>query len=302
MSKPEFLLAGATGHQGQAVVAALFASPAKVSHKRVLALTRSASSPKAIALKERYPEIILVEGNTKAPEQILQTNPNISAIFLVTIPSDEEAQAIPLIDAATQPSSNVRHIVFSSVDRGGEETSWSTSTDVPHFATKHRIELHLREACERAGMHWTILRPTGFMDNYNPGFFGSMMARLWEVGLPSQRKMQLVSTHDIGAVAARALLDPENWAGRAVGLAGDEMTCAEARAVFKRVVGQEMPRTWSLVARAILWWVQEARTSMEWFDRAGYRVDIQALWSEVPEMQTFEQWLGESSEWKSQMG
>ncbi len=301
MIKREFLIAGATGHQGKAVVAALSASSAKISNLQVLALTRSASSPKAIALKEEHPEITLVEGNTKAPEQILQANPNISAIFLVTVPGDEEAQAIPLIDAAAK-SSKVDHIVFSSVDRGGDQTSWSNPTEVPHFATKHRIELHLREACDRVGKKWTVIRPTGFMDNYNPGFFGSMMASLWEVGLPSQRKMQLVSTRDIGVVAARALLDPESWAGKAVGLAGDEMTCAEARVVFKRVVGQEMPRTWSIVARAILWWVQEARTSMEWFDRVGYKADIRSLRSEVPELQTFEQWLRESSEWKSQIG
>jgi len=53
--------------------------------------------------------------------------------------------------------------VYSSVERGGDEKSWENPTLIPHFASKHRIELHLREAAEDK-MMWTILRPTAFME------------------------------------------------------------------------------------------------------------------------------------------
>ncbi|KIW50729.1 hypothetical protein PV05_09517 [Exophiala xenobiotica] len=301
MSEYVLLIVGATGQQGQAVIAALHNFPAKRSPVRILALTRSVSSPKSKALQEKYPEITLVEGNMKSPGPLFQTTQNISAIFLVTVPGHEEAQAIPLIDAATTPDSKVQHIVFSSVDRGGDQASWTNPTTVPHFASKHRIELYLCDACKRSGKQWTILRPTGFMDNYNPGFFGSMMASLWKAGLPPQRTMQLVSTHDIGVVAAKALLYPEQLANRAVGLAGDELTFGEACDVFKRVLGREMPQTWSFIAKGVIWWIEEARTSFEWFDRVGMQVDIQSLRHEAPEVQTFERWLRESSGWKDQI-
>jgi uncharacterized protein YbjT (DUF2867 family) len=301
MNHPKVLIVGATGKQGQATIAALHASAAQPSPFRILALTRSASSEKATALKEKYPDVTLVEGSSKRPESIFAAHPDISAIFLVTVPSDEEAQAIPLIDAAVTSSNKVDHIVFSSVDRGGNKESWTQPTTVPHFAAKHRIELHLRDACDGAGKRWTILRPTGFMDNYNPGFFGSMMASLWAAGMPPERKMQLVSTHDIGVFAAKALLDPGKWAGRAVGLAGDELTLGEAQAVFERAVGQQMPTTWGFVAKGVMWWVEEARVSFEWFARVGFGVDMDMLRNEEPRLQTFEEWLGQQSGWSTEV-
>lgn len=73
MSEYVLLIVGATGQQGQAVIAALHNFPAKRSPVRILALTRSVSSPKSKALQEKYPEITLVEGNTKSPGPLFQT-------------------------------------------------------------------------------------------------------------------------------------------------------------------------------------------------------------------------------------
>ncbi|KAH8172314.1 nmrA-like family protein [Sarocladium implicatum] len=105
----------------------------------------------------------------------------------------------------------MKHIVLSSVDRGGDRVSWSQPTAVPHFAAKYRIELRLRNLCDEAGTQWTILRPTGFINTYNPGFlFGKLMASLWLAGMPSARRIQMISTHDIGVFAAKALRDLEH--------------------------------------------------------------------------------------------
>jgi NmrA-like family protein len=73
----------------------------------------------------------------------------------------EEAQGKSLVDEAI--ANGVEYFVYSSVDRGGDAKSWDTPTDIPHFVSKHHIELHLRE---KAGdkMMWSILRPTVFMD------------------------------------------------------------------------------------------------------------------------------------------
>lgn len=298
MTTRDILIVGATGQQGRATIAALTTADRGSSPIRILALTRSLSSPKSKSLEEAYPSVVLIEGDTRDPEPIFERCPSISSVFLVTVPSDEETQAVPLIDAALKPERQVDHVVFSSVDRGGEIVSWDNPTDVPHFAAKHRIEHHLRQACEKAGKRWTILRPTGFMDNYSPNFFGKLMATLWETSMPAECKMQLVSTHDIGVFAAKALLQPDRWSGRAVGLAGDEVTFAEFQHKFKETVGFDLPTTYTLVARPVIWWVEEARRSFEWFSTAGYRVDIDQLRQEEPALQTVEDWLAESSRWK----
>lgn len=131
------------------------------------------------------------------------------------------------------------------------------------------------------------------MDNYAPGLFGSMMAGLWAT-MPADRKMQLVSVKDIGVVAAMALLDRQAWKGRAVGIAGDELTFAEADEVFRSIVTSGMPKLWNIPSQALRWGVEDARMSMEWFERVGFGVDVDALRREGIKMQSFGDWVRES--------
>lgn len=293
------LIVGATGQQGKATIDALYKTlSSSPGHEdtRVLALTRSIESPKAQSLQAEYPAITLVQGDTQTPQPIFDQHPTISSIFVVTVPPNDEAQALPLIEAASSHPS-VDHIVFSSVDRGGDETSWSQPTEIPHFAAKHRIELRLRELCKENNKRWTILRPTGFMDSYNPGFFGQMMASLWAEGMPRDRKMQLISTHDIGVFAAKALLNPDAWAGKATALAGDELSFSELQEIFREVVGEELPQTYKVVAYPVLWMVKDASKSFEWFRNAGWKADIETLRAQEPGLQSFASWLKESSKW-----
>ncbi|KAK1687983.1 hypothetical protein BDP55DRAFT_658278 [Colletotrichum godetiae] len=299
---PKILIVGATGQTGSATIAALASTP---NPPQILALTRSPSSPKSQALLKLFtdhsssPPITLIQGTPENPTPIFASHPDISALYLVTVPPGDEAQAIPLIDAAI--AHNVPHIVFSSVDRGGDERSWTNPTPVPHFAAKHRVEVYLRDKTRGTATKWTILRPVGFMDNYRAeaGVMGSVMGGLWATMPAGGRKMQLVSARDIGLFAARALTEgPEGgWGGRALGLAGDEIGFDEAEEVFERVVGQKMPKTWGVVGRAVRWAFEDAGRSMEWFEEEGYRADVVMLKGIEPRLQSWETWLRESSGW-----
>lgn len=131
------------------------------------------------------------------------------------------------------------------------------------------------------------------MDNYAPGLFGSMMTGLWAT-MPADRKMQLVSVKDIGVMTAMALLDRQAWKGRAVGIAGDELTFAEADEVFRSIVGSGMPRLWNIPSLALRWGVEDARMSMGWFERVGFGVDINALRREGIKLQRFGEWVRET--------
>lgn len=293
------LVVGATGQQGSATIDYLLTTDAQAPAPKILALTRLTTSPRALKLVAKHGDkITLVEGSPNLPEPIFTARPDITSVFLVTVPHTEEDQAFPIIDAAV--AHGVRHIVFSSVDRGGDERSWGYETPVGHFAAKCHIEEYLRTACEkqqqpkdgRALTRWTILRPTGFMDNYAPGTsFALMMWTLWAT-IPRDKKMQLISTQDIGVCAAKVLLEgADTWAGRAVGLAGDELSFEEAEATFRKVMGHEPPRMWSYVGSGIRWAVGEASQSMKWFEEVGFGVDIDELRRVEPRVQTFETWL-----------
>ncbi|KAI8964712.1 NAD(P)-binding protein [Daldinia sp. FL1419] len=316
MSTPPctILVVGATGQQGGSVLAELSHQLLTTSHAKikVLALTRTASSPKAQALASKYPtlDLTVVEGDAKDPESIFKEHPNIDTVFSYTTPPNEEPQAVHLIDAACAHGSPKKptHFVFSSVDRGGEPKSWDTPTDIPHFAEKHNVELHLRTVAEGSGgkLTYTILRPVAFMDNFNPGgAFGMVFASLWNT-MSASRKLQLVSVRDIGLFAAKALLhrsDPR-YLNRAIGLAGDELTLEEARAAYARVSGgTALPQAWSIVGWAVRGLVVRNVGSMfRWFETDGYGVDIQALKEEEPRVQDFETWLRESSKFEFENG
>ncbi|RYP13209.1 hypothetical protein DL767_010847 [Monosporascus sp. MG133] len=299
---------------------------------KILARTRNATSPKAQALVTAHPALDLhvIEGNTQDPDPIFAAHPDIDAVFAYTVPPDERPQAIPLIDAAER--AGVKRFVFSSVDRGGDERSWDDPTPVPHFAEKYHIEAYLHLVCEggsgwddvAAGgsggemrkkndrrMAYTILRLVAFMENLNPtSFFGAVFASLWAT-MPADTPLQLISLRDVGLFAAEALLAPTSpsspsspspWEGRfanrAIGLAGDSRTLAEARAVYARVAGDgsQLPQAWWIVGRGMRWAMRDVGRMFDWFETVGYGIDVAALRGAEPRLQDFETWLRESSE------
>ncbi|KAI1089941.1 NAD(P)-binding protein [Rostrohypoxylon terebratum] len=307
------LVVGATGQQGGYVLSELAAllSDQPVSSRpkiNVLALTRSASSPKAQALASKYPSLDLevVEGDTRTPAPIFEAHPHINAVFSYTTPPDEEPQATALVDAAAAAAAQGRniHFVFSSVDRGGEPASSHTPTDIPHFREKHNVETHLKAKADASAgrLTYTILRPVAFMDNLNPGTFGTVFAALWST-MPASQKLQLVSVRDIGLFGAQALLAPSSprFANQAVGLAGDNLTLGEARDIYRRVSGgKELPQAWWVVGWAVRGLVAAKHVGkmFSWFETTGYGVDIEALRKWEPRVQDFETWLRESSKFE----
>jgi hypothetical protein len=102
-----------------------------------------------------------------------------------------------------------------------------------------------------------------------------------------------VSVRDIGVFAAKAFNEPAKWSGKAVGLAGDELTLGEAREKFERLVGKNLPETWAIMGVAVLWASQELGDMFAFLENEGYGVDIEALRREGP-TQDFQSWLRES--------
>jgi uncharacterized protein YbjT (DUF2867 family) len=291
-SSRKILITGATGKQGGAVLEALIASKAPY---QILALTRDASKAQYLVSK---PNVTVVQGDITNPASIFEANKPIYGVFCVTVPGKdgaEEAQAKPLINESIK--NGVEHFVFNSVERGGDKSE-SQPTNVEHFASKHRIEEYLKEKSGNGSkMSYTILRPVAFMDNINPGFYGKAFASMW-AGM-GNKPLQLISVHDIGVFGARAFTDPA-YKNRALGLAGDELTLAQAKQVFKDTMGFDLPETYGFVGSGIKWMVKEVGTMFNWFQEEGYGVDIQALRKEEPKLQDLSKWLKESSKFPKQ--
>jgi uncharacterized protein YbjT (DUF2867 family) len=272
------LVSGATGNQGGATVEQLLAS----GRVRVRVLTRNPSSPKASALRDRGVQV--VQGDFDDANSLRAALDGASGVFSVQSFFDggaeaEERRGKAFADAAK--AAGVEHLVYTSVD-GAERQS-----GVPHFESKWRIEEHVRNL----GLRSTILRPVAFMDMFG----GSAMARavFWGVlraVLGNSKRLQIIATRDIGWFAARALEEPEKFAGRAIALAGDELTVPEMAETYKRATGGGTVRV--PVPRVLLRIMPKEMSSMlYWFGEHGYRADIEALRREHPGLSTFEQWL-----------
>jgi uncharacterized protein YbjT (DUF2867 family) len=299
------LITGATGKQGGALISALFSlrdSPFRTQ----FALTRDPDSPAAKALVAKYASTVsTVKGNLDDPDAIFRAvgcYGSISAVFSVQPsmgPSAswkiEERQGKALIDAAIK--FGVSHFVYTSVDRSGARSD-NNPTNVSHFSSKHRIEGHLREATAATGskMSWTILRPTAFFEDLNPGFPGKLFATAWKSRLPINKRLQFVATADIGWFAAQALSSPSRWDHRVLSLAGDELTFVEANNTFQSVTGRSagIPLTSSIVTSVLVTTVNDLKMMFQFFAEEGYNADIQELREMKPTLMDWRAWLQQS--------
>ncbi|RAL61577.1 hypothetical protein DID88_009616 [Monilinia fructigena] len=263
----------------------------------IFALTRNVESPAAEKLIKKSDKIKLLQGDLNDCPAIFEAAPQpIKSFFCVTIPNmglgnggaSEEEKGIALIDAAIKHG--VEHFVFTSVDRHGKDSD-NDPTNVPHFISKANIEKHLKEKCAGAKMTWTILRPVAFMENFAPGVASKIFPTAWCSALAPTTKLQLVATADIGYFAAQALLKPKEYNGRAISIAGDELTFGEANEIFLSRLGKDIPRTFDFVGSTLLWAIKDVGLMFNWFEERGYAADIDALRKEHPGLQSLGDWL-----------
>lgn len=174
-----------------------------------------------------------------------------------------------------------------------------SDSDVPHFISKANIAKYLRKKSE-GKMTWTVLRPTAFMDNLTTSFAGKIFPTPWKAGLSPNTKLQLISSADIGYFAAQALVRPKEFAGRAISLAGDDLTFDEANTVFKEKFGEDIPTTFGFVGSGLIWAIKDVGMMFKFFEEVRYGADIQALRKEHPGLLSLSSWLETRSVWAAE--
>lgn len=299
MSYPQdFLIAGATGRQGGAVVEALLSHlDIKIQQKNVWAITRNATGPGAQRLRFRWPDINIVAGDLNDPSKLFeQLGDRIlpqTAVFLAQAHGPSEvSDAEGFIDAAR--AYRVKYFVYSSVDRGGRELSDLDPSYCKTFSDKFRIENYLKNKDGQVGeskMDYTILRPAWFADNANWGFPGKLCMTGWKVCLGGKR-MQVVTTKDIGRWATEALVRPDRTGIRnqALSIASDFLGFDDIDAIFRSKTEKGVPVTYEWVATFIIWLVKDLNTMFSFIKARDYGADLPWL-KERLEPTTFAQWV-----------
>lgn len=157
------LVTGATGKQGGSVIDAMAGNSAFT----LLAVTRNTSGGSAQKLTSKGNNIKLVQGDMDDVPGLFKNAAQVAGspiwgVYSVQISQGkgvthegEIRQGNAMIDESVK--AGVKHFVYSSVERGGDEASWNNKTPIPHFQSKYDIEHHLKANAGQMG--WTVLRP-----------------------------------------------------------------------------------------------------------------------------------------------
>lgn len=283
--KMTVLVTGATGLQGGATARHLLAA----GHA-VRALVRDPETPKARALARAGAE--LVSGDMRDRESLRTAVRGVQGVFSVqptegypgTAPdfttADEVRLGLNVADAAED--AGVGHIVYASV--GGVDRS----PGIRRWESKWQIERHIAALALPA----TILRPVRFMENQSHPSLGVRDGVLTDVLRPDT-PLQLIAADDIGAFAALAFADPDRYIGRALELAGDELTMTQIVAAISRATGRAV--TYRAIPReALIGGDPDGIAGYEFGnDRGGWRADIPMLGRLHPNLMDFDTWLTE---------
>jgi uncharacterized protein YbjT (DUF2867 family) len=268
--KRSVLVAGATGQQGGAVAEALLSR----GH-RVRALTRRPDGEAARRLAAAGAEI--VAGDLDDTAAVLKAAEGVDTMFLMgnsyeAGTAEETRQGIKAADAAK--AAGIGHLIYSSV------ASADRKTGIPHFESKYLVERHIAGL----GLPYTVSAPAAFMENaVAPWGIGGLRQGVHAFALPPDRALQLVALADIGAFVTVLAERREQVFGRRFDIAGDELPGAEQAQILSQAIGRPIAYQEIPIAAARQQ-SEDVALMFEWFNNAGYSVDIAGLRREFPEV------------------
>ena len=280
--KLSVLVSGATGQQGGALARVLL----ERGHS-VRAFVRRPDSPEAEELERLGAE--LARGDFDEPSTLEEAARGTDALFIVATPFEAgtEAEArhgIAAADAAK--AADVSHLVYSSVADADKDTG------IPHFDSKRKVEEHI----EGLGIPYTIVAPVYFMENLlAPWNLPQLKEGRLPMALPASRPLQQVALSDIAAFTVVVLENREEFGGRRVDIASDELSGGEVADALTRVTGREVHYVELPIEQVRQAMGEDGARMFEWFDEVGYSADISALRRDHPEVgwHTFEGWAKE---------
>ena len=260
------LVLGATGGQGGAVVDSLLAR-----HVAVRAMVRRPQERSARRLVDAG--AVVVAGSLDDPASLAAAMEGVAGAFVLTTPFEsgvdaEVGQGRAIIAAARERK--VPHLLFSSVAAADQHTG------VPHFDSKAVVEKELAAS----GLPYTIVAPTYFFDNALGGR-DRIDAGILDLPLPPGRPLQQLARPDLGAFAAKVLLDPTPYLGQRMELAGDAPTPAQMAETLSAVTGRTVrPEQTTLESIAN----RDMHAMWSFLNGPGYQVDIAALQKANPDI------------------
>ena len=274
--RKQVLVAGAIGRLG-AIVDVLLAR----GHL-VRAMTRDPGSSAAARLRRAGAEIVV--GDFDDPASLATAASGMDAVFATGTahrvgPDGERRHGTNLVAAVA--AAGVSHLVYCSGDGAAADSP------LPLFRVKHEVEQQIRSL----PLAHTILAPVYFMENlFNPWNLPALRAGVFPSPIPVDMAIQQAAIADIAGLAALAIERPDEFAGKRITIASDEVTGHQAADALSRAIGRQFEAEQLDPAEL----GPGLRALFAWLERTGHDVDIPALHGRYPEVSwhSYADWLG----------
>jgi uncharacterized protein YbjT (DUF2867 family) len=282
------LLIGVTGGTGSHVVKGLL----EQNVTNLCALTRKIDLDRAHLSQLNRLGVELVEADLDDETSLEKAFAGVTAVYCHALARDTakpDPQEIERAKRAARAAkqANIAHFIYNSA--GGVERN----SGVAHIEQKFRVEQILKQA----NLPTTMLRACLFMEEFWKSYTRpSILKGTFSFSIQPDKPLHLVTTKDMGRVAAYVMKHPSQYIDREIELAGDVLTPKQMAEAFSKVQGSPVaykevpPWIFLLLFRKSLF------DLIQWYRKEGYQANVSYLRNEeFPNLlTTFEEFLEET--------
>ncbi|MDF5722661.1 MAG: NmrA family NAD(P)-binding protein [Rhizonema sp. PD37] len=263
------LLIGVTGGTGQNVVKGFLEQG--VTNLR--AMTRKIDYSRPSLSKMNDAGVELVEANLDDAESLTTAFAGISAVYChatapdAAKPDEREVERAKQVALAAKKA-NIKHLVYNSA--GGAERN----SGITRIEQKFKVEQILKEA----GNPTTMLRACLFMEEFWKKYTRpSILKGVFRFAIQPDKPLHLITTKDMGSIAAYVMKHRDKYIGKEIELAGDVLTPLQMAEEFSKVQGfpvvykETPPWIFLLLLRLELF------DLIKWYRTSGYQADVRHL-------------------------
>ena len=273
---------GGTGNQGGAVVRNLADQGFKI-----IALTRNPTSAKGQNLKNL--NIQVVKGDLNNADTYREYLKDVYGIFSVqTFENGVEKEINQGITLATLAKEfEVKHFLYSSVFGA------HLNSGVPHIESKLKIENHIKQN----GLPFTIIRPTSLFENFLiPQVKKAILKGKLVQPINKKTVLQYIAAEDVGKAVAKIFKHSENYLGRTIPLATEQLSTQEVADKFSTVLNKKIEYEKLPVLITRLFLGKNLYKMFKWMDEKSYfkKEDVDLTKTEFSNLLSLESWIAKN--------
>lgn len=282
------LLIGVTGGTGSQVVKGFL----EQGLTNLRATTRKIDLARPALARLNHEKVALVEADLDDESSLEAAFAGVSAVYCHATAGDEAKADPKEIERAKRVANvaqraSVQHLVYNSA--GGADRN----SGIPHIEQKYKVEQIFQQAVPT-----TILRACLFMEEFWKKYTRpSILKGSFPFSVQPNKPLHLITTKDMGRVAAYVMQNSDRYIGRAIELAGDVLTPHQMAEAFSNAQGNQV------VHKEIPAWIfllllrKPLFDLIQWYRNAGYQADVAHLREEFPGLlTTFPEFL-EATHW-----